>query len=73
MAAVVAMPTALSVSARLQVEHWNFLRLIFAHITFLQSCLGCVSCAEYFFASTTHGKGMITPRAKEFRGKVLTL
>ena len=40
MTAVVTMPAALGVSARLQVAHWNFLRLIFAHITFfLQSCL----------------------------------
>lgn len=35
MAAAVAMAAALSVSARLQVMHWNFLRLRFAHITFL--------------------------------------
>jgi hypothetical protein len=37
MTAVVAMPAALGVCARLQVEHWNFLRLIFAHITFLRN------------------------------------
>ena len=73
MTAVVTVPAALGVSARLQVAHWNFLRLIFAHITLSSVMLGCVSSAEYFFASTTHGKGMITPRAKEFRGKVLTL
>jgi len=36
MTAVVAMSAAHGVSARLQVAHWNFLRLIFAHITFLQ-------------------------------------
>jgi hypothetical protein len=49
MAAVVAMPAALGVCARLQVVHWNFLCLLFAHVTFLQSILGCVSSAEYFF------------------------
>jgi hypothetical protein len=36
MTAVVAMPAALGVCARLQVVHWNFLCLHFAHITFLQ-------------------------------------
>jgi hypothetical protein len=35
--------------------------------------LGWLVVPNIFFASTTHGKGMITPRAKEFRGKVLTL
>ena len=73
MTAVVAMPTALGVCAWLQVAHGNFLRLIFAHITLSSVMLGCVSSAEYFFASTTHGKDMIIPRAKKFRGKVLTL
>jgi hypothetical protein len=65
MTAVVAMPTALGVCAWLQVAHGNFLRLLFAHITLSSVMLGCVSSAEYFFASTTHGKDMITPRAKK--------
>jgi len=74
MTAVVAMPTALGVCAWLQVAHGNFLRVLFVHITLpFFSNVGLVSCAEYFFASTTHGKDMITPRAKKFRGKVLTL
>jgi len=33
MTAVVTVPAALGVCARLQVAHWNFLRLIFVHIT----------------------------------------
>ena len=32
---MVAMSPAFRVCARLQVAHWNFLRLLFAHITFL--------------------------------------
>jgi hypothetical protein len=69
---VVAMAAALGVSTRLQVAHWSFLCLRFAHI-YLSSVLGCVSCAEYFSLRTTHGKDIITPRAKRCRGKVLTL
>jgi hypothetical protein len=37
MTAVVAMPAALGVCAWLQVAHWNFLRVLFVHITFLRS------------------------------------
>ena len=43
MAAVVAMPAALGIFARLQVAHWNFLRRNFAHtIPFFSQWLGCV-------------------------------
>ena len=75
MTAVVAMPTALGVCARLQVAHWNFLRLIFVHITLpFFSNVWVVSVVPNIFSlRPTHGKDMITPRAKEFRGKVLTL
>ena len=44
---VVAMSAAFSILSRLEVPYWNFVR--FAHVTFLQCCLGCVSCAKYFF------------------------
>ena len=37
MTAVVAMPAALGVCAWLQVAHWNFLRVLFVHITFLRN------------------------------------
>ena len=33
---VVAMPATFGVFRRLKVAHWDFLRLLFAHITFLQ-------------------------------------
>jgi hypothetical protein len=45
--AVMAMSAAFGVFCRPQVPYWNFVG--FAHITFLQCCLGCVSCAKYFF------------------------
>jgi hypothetical protein len=74
MTAVVAMPTALGVCAWLQVAHGNFLSVLFVHITLpFFVVFGLCQLCRIFFASTTHGKGMITPRAKEFRGKVLTL
>ena len=74
MTAVVAMPAALGVCARLQVAHWNFLCLLFAHITFFFSNVWVVSVVPNIFSlRPTHGKDMITPRAKKFRGKVLTL
>ena len=71
MTAVVAMPTALGIFPRLKVAHWNF--LLFSFILPFFVMFGCVSSAEYFFASTTHGKEITTPRAKKFRGKVFTL
>ena len=51
-AMMVAVSPAFRICARLQVAPWNCLCLFFAHITFLQSCFGCVSYAEYFFVST---------------------
>ena len=73
MTAVVAMPAALGVCARLQVEHWNFLRLIFAHITFLRNVWVVSVVPNIFSLRRTHTEDMIIPRAKKFRGKVLRL
>jgi hypothetical protein len=73
MTAVVAMSAAHGVSARLQVAHWNFLRLIFAHITFLRNVWVVSVLPNIFSLRRTHGEDMITPRAKKFCGKVLTL
>jgi hypothetical protein len=36
MTAVVAMPATLGVSTRHEVAQWDFVRFLFAHITFLQ-------------------------------------
>jgi len=74
MPTVVAMPAARDVAAWLQVEHWKFFRVIFAHITFLQSMVGlCSVVLNIFSFRPTHGEDMITRRAKKFRGKLLTL
>jgi hypothetical protein len=56
MTATVAMPAAFGVSARHQVAHRNFLRLLFVHITFLQVTFGLYQFCQRLFALIMHAE-----------------
>ena len=71
MTAVVAMSAAFGILRRRKVAHWNF--VLFVHITFLRNVWVVSVVPNIFSLRPTHGKGMIIPRAKKFRGRVLTL
>ena len=70
---VMATPATAGVLRWLQVAYWDFLRLLFAHITFLTFGFGLCQPAEQFWIRRTHDQAMITPRAKNLRGRVPTL